>query len=213
MYDLDTVDGFRFHGTERTTIELDGTFHPGRIAIPQRLELELDAEGRARVRLFAFDVDELRITGVPLLRTSYAELLWRIAVRAGDTPAWWVIACDLGERVPRALARRYVRYPVRAQRVLVNRDRLRSDGESGTLSVAFGAPGSEEVAPEPRSLLVGERAEWEVPWGDEGTARLALATVESDSIADATLGAPVTWAAAALVRSGRQHRCGVARPR
>lgn len=76
----------RFSGTERATIELDGWFLPGALAVPRAAELELDAEGRGRVSLFAFHVDDLQIAGVPLLRASYAELLWRIAVRVDDRP-------------------------------------------------------------------------------------------------------------------------------
>jgi hypothetical protein len=205
------VSEFRFYGRERATIELDGTFRPGGLAIPPRLALELDGDGRARVRLFAFAVEKLRIARVPLVHASYAELLWRVAVTAGATPAWWVVACDLGPRAARWLAGRYVRYPVRARRVDVELDHIRTDG----LALAFGAPGGEQAAIETRPLLVGAHAEYEVPWGDDGPpARPAVARVELDTLAAETLAAPVTWAGVAFVRAGREHRCGVAhRPR
>jgi hypothetical protein len=204
------VGEYRFTGRERATVELDGAFRPGGLVVPQRLSLELDRDGRARVRLFAFAVEGLRIAGVPLVRASYSELLWRVAVRAGDTPAWWVVACDLGARAPRWVASRYVRYPVRARDVEVEADRVRCDG----LAIALGPAGREEIAPESRPVLVGAQAEYEVPWGDDGPpAHPAMATIEADTLADETLGAPVTWAPAAFVRASREHRCGVAKPR
>ena len=205
---------FRFTGRERATVELDGWFRPGGIAIPRQLELELDPDGRGRVRLFAFQVDDLRIARVPLVRASYAELVWRIAVRAAGAASWWVPACDLGARAPRWLAARYVRYPTRAMNVVVAIDRVRCHGDAGTLAIHLGPAGTEDVAPETRALLVGSAAEWEIPWGDGGpAAHPAVATIEADSLAEHTLGTPVTWAPAALVRTGREHRCGVARPR
>lgn len=199
-----------FSGRERATVELDGTFLPGGIAVPRRLELELDAGGRARVRLFAFHVDDLRIARVPVFRTSYAEILWRVAVRAGGAPAWWVVACDLGAWTARLAAARYVRYPVRRGKVVVALDRVRASG----LAISLGPAGSEQVAPEVRPLLVGDDAQWEVPWTDDGpAARPAVATVEDDSLAEQTLRAPVTWAPAAMVRVNREHRCGAAHSR
>ena len=205
---------YRFFGRERATVELEGSFRPEHLSVPPPLDLELDAEGRARVRLFAFHVDGLRIAGIPLVRSSYAELLWRVAVRTDQRPAWWVAACDLGARAPRWLAGRFVRYPVRAQEVAVGLDGVRSSGGAGTLGIALGADGRDGAAPEVRTLLSGPGAEWEVPWGDDGVpGRLVTATVDEDSLAAATLGSPVTWTTTALVRAGREHRCGVARAR
>jgi hypothetical protein len=205
---------YRFTGRERATIELDGTFLPGRLAVPRQLALELDAEGRARLRLFAFHVDDLRIARVPLVRASYAEVVWRIAVRAGETAAWWVPACDLGARAPRLLASRYIHYPTRAGTIEVELDHVRVAGEAGSLAIALGPAGSEDVTQESRTLLVGPAAEWEVPWGDDGpAAHPAVAAVSADSLAEATVGGPVSWAGVAFVRQGREHRCGVARLR
>ncbi|MGE5180817.1 MAG: hypothetical protein ACM31C_02085 [Acidobacteriota bacterium] len=201
---------YRFSGRERATVELDGWFRPGGLAVPRRLALELDGDGRARVRLFAFHVDDLRIARVPVFRASYAEILWRVAVRAGDTPAWWIAACDLGAWTARLAAARYVRYPVRRGKVDVSLDHVRADG----LAISLGPAGTEEIAPEPRPVLVGANAEWEVPFADDGPpARPAVATVEADSLAEQTLQAPVTWAPAAFVRVNRQHRCGAAHSR
>jgi len=208
------MSDYRFTGRETATIELDGTFRPGGLAVPRQLELELDDEGRARVRLFAFHVEGLRIARVPLVRASYAEVVWRVAVRAGAKLAWWVPACDLGARAPRWLAARYIHYPVRAGTVEVTPDHVRVRAEAGVLSIALGPAGTEDIAAEARALIVGSAAEWEVPWGDDGApAHPAVATVEADALADATLGTPVTWAPAAFVRQGREHRCGVARTR
>jgi len=203
-----------FIGRERATIELDGAFRPGAVAVPPRLSLELDNDGRARVRLFAFHVERLRVARLPLVRASYAELLWRVAVRAGDTPAWWVIACDLGARVPRVVAARFIKYPVRDQRVEVSERAIASRGAAGALALALGPPGDSAVAIEQRPLLVGAAAEYEVPWGDDGApGRPALVTVEEDTLGEATLGATVAWAPAATLRVDREHRCGVARLR
>jgi len=103
---------YRFSGRERVTIEIDGLFDPGTLEIPEQLELELH-EGRARVSLFAFFVEKLAIAGVPFVRPSYPEVLWRIAVRDRGEPAWWVACCDLAALGPRMAARRWVRYPTR----------------------------------------------------------------------------------------------------
>jgi hypothetical protein len=205
------VTAYRFYGSERVTIELDGWFAPGGLAVPRRLGLDLDDQGRGRVRLFAFHVADLRITGVPLVRSSYAELLWRVAVRARGRAAWWVAACDLGARGPRLLAARYVRYPVRAQQVEVTGDRVQSSGAAGTLALAVAPAGREELVPEVRPLVVGAGAQWQVPWGDDAApGRTAAITVGTDSLSAATLGGPVTWARSALLRVNREHRCGVA---
>lgn len=203
----------RFVGTERATIELDGWFLPGALAVPRATELELDAGGRARVSLFAFHVDDLQIAGVPLVRASYPELLWRVAVRAAGRPAWWIAACDLGSRRARLLAGRAIHYPVRAARLAVDLERIRVDAGPRTLAISVGPTVRDRLSPERRAVLTGARAEWEVPWGDDGSgAQLAPVTIEADSISPTTLGMSVTWAPVALVRTGRLHRCGSARP-
>jgi hypothetical protein len=204
----------RFSGTERVTLELDGWFLPGALAVPRAAELELDALGRGRVSLFAFHVDDLKVAGLPILRASYAELLWRIAVRIGDRPMWWIAACDLGSRRARYLAGREIHYPVRAANVTVDFDQVRTEAGGGDLAISVGRPTHERVSPDRRTVITGPRAEWEVPWGDDGSgASLATATVEVDSLSTRTLGMSVAWAPVCLVRSGRLHRCGSARPR
>lgn len=200
----------RFHGRERITIELDGTLSAAALALPAGLELD-PIDGRARVSLFAFDVEKLRITGIPLARWSYPEILWRVAVRRGSEPAWWIVACDLEARGPRWAAKRYVRYEVRAHAVEVTERRVGSRGNAGDFVMIL----DEEIEPvqlEPnRLLLVGADASWQVPWGDDDTpATRTSVLVETDSLSVTTLGAPVLWAGDARVRRGRQHRCGVA---
>jgi hypothetical protein len=215
-------DGFRFRGIESVTIELDGTFDATALALPAGFEHDA-ADARGRVSLFAFHVDGLRVTGVPLLSFTYPELLWRIAVRPGAAEhvgdeherAWWVIACDLHARGPRWAARRYVRYDVRANHVEVAEHRIASRGPTGELSIGI----DNKVEPAPpmdaeRVLRVGRDAGWRVPWGDDRgmTNPLShLISVEADTLSEATLGTKVMWATRAVVRRGRQHRCGVAR--
>jgi len=203
-----------FAGTERATIELDGWFQPGALVLPRSAEPELDAEGRARVSLFAFHVDDLRIAGVPLVRASYAELLWRVAVQVAGRAAWWIAACDLGSRPARVLAERAIHYPVRPARVAVDIDRIRAEAGPRALAISVGRAARERLSPECRPVLTGPRAEWEVPWGDDGlAAQLAPVSVDTDSLGATTLGMSVTWAPVALVRTGRLHRCGSSRLR
>jgi hypothetical protein len=203
----------RFFGTERATIELDGYFHPSGLAIPRTVELELDEDGRARVSLFAFDVADLRIAGLPLVRASYAELLWRIAVRTAGRLAWWVVACDLASRRARYMAEHEIRYPVRRSEVEVELDAIRCVSARGDLVISVGQL-CQHASPERRGVFTGPRAEWEVPWSDDGSAgRIAPARVEADSLGPATVGMSVTWAPVALVRTGRLHGCGTSRPR
>lgn len=211
--------GYRFFGRERVTIELGGWFAPTGVHLPTRLAFEL-RDGEARLELFAFHVEALRIQGVPLLRATYGELLWRIAVLDAGAPAWWVVACDLGHRGARWAAAQFVRYPVRALDVEVTSTRLEVGGPAGDLDVTLApaAPAAPTrpavVAPE-RRLLVGDAAQWQVPWGDQGTETSAWAPVErvTGSLVGATLGGPVRWDASARVRHGRRHRCGVAAAR
>lgn len=204
----------RFSGIERATIELDGWFAPGAVVIPRAAELELDADGRGRVSLFAFHVDDLRIAGLPLVRASYAELLWRIAVRVDGRPVWWIAACDLTSRRARYLAEREIRYPVRRARVAVDLDQLRCEADRGDLAISVGHQARERLSPERRAVVTGPRAEWEVPWGDDGSgAHVAPVSIEADSLSSRTLGMSVTWAPVCLVRAGRLHRCGSARLR
>jgi hypothetical protein len=193
---------YRFEGRERVTIELDGLFEPA-LALPDGLALDL-VGGRARVSLFAFHVDDLRIVGMPLVRSSYSELLWRIAVRRGDERAWWVAACDLGAMGPAWAARRWVRYPVRKTRIAV--------GDSGIALDGFGfelGPDADPVLVEQRALLTSSL--FQVPWGDDATgAHLAEVRAMTDTLGARTVGSDVTWEPRAKVRRGRVHRCGVA---
>lgn len=213
------VSEYRFRGRERVTIELDGAFDPAGLAVPAGIELEL-TQGAARVRLFAFFVEGIRIAGVPLVRASYAEVLWRVAVRAAVgaeaaiAPAWWAVCCDLGARGPRLAARRWVRYPVRAAEVEVAEARVRVAAPAGgELAIAIGAPGG-AAAVEQRPLITGLDAAWVVPWGDDGReAEGAPASVERDTLSAVTLGREVRWSPTALVRRGREHRCGAGRRR
>ncbi len=225
----DPMTEYRFRGRERVTIELDGAFDPAGLAVPAGIELD-PAHGEARVRLFAFFVEGIRIAGVPFFRASYAEVLWRVAVRAAvdrasgepageDTrpeivPAWWAIRCDLGARGPRFAARRWVRYPVRAAEVEVAGERVRVVAAAeGELAIAIGVAGG-AAAVEQRPLITGLDAAWAVPWGDDGSeAAEAPVSVERDTLSMVTLGAEVRWSPTALVRRGREHRCGTARRR
>ena len=196
------VSEYRFIGTERVTIELDGFFEPV-LELPSGLALDL-VDGRARVSLFAFHVDDLRVVGMPVVSASYAEVLWRIAVRRGEQRAWWVAACDLHARGPGWAARRWVRYPVRKARVAVTEARVAVDD----FAFEVGAAGDRAIV-ERRTLLTG--ALYEVPWGDDGTgAHRAPVTSMTDSLGRVTVGRDIEWANTAIIRRGRQHRCGVA---
>lgn len=192
---------YRFEGRERVTIELDGFFKPTR-DLPDRLEYEL-VEGQARVSLFAFHVDNLKVKRVPF-GTSYSELLWRIAVRHAGAPAWWVTACDLEALIPTWAARRWVRYPVRWQRVNVTERQL----SMRDLNFDIG-PGVGTARVEQRDLLTGDL--YRVPWGDDASgAQHAEVTDLTDSLGRLTVGTDITWSPTAIVRYGRMHRCGVA---
>ena len=204
----------RFHGIERATIELDGWFHPRALVIPRTVELELDDDGRARVSLFAFHVDDLQIAGLPVVRASYAELLWRVAIRTAGRLGWWVAACDLRSRRARYVAEHEIHYPVRRSEVVVEATAVRCIADDGDLVIAVGSVEPERVSPERRGMFTGTRAEWEVPWSDDGSAgRIAPARVDVDSLSATTLGMSVTWAPVALVRASRLHGCGSSRPR
>lgn len=210
------MTAYRFAGRERITIELDGWFDPAALALPAGLVPELEG-GRARVSLFAFHVDALRVIGVPLVRASYAEVLWRIAVRRGDTPAWWVAACDLDARARLAAwaARRWVRYPVRRCAVAVTETgatgAIALGGPAGAFACTVG-PGEASAGIEARELLTGQPgALSRVPWGDDrrGASRAPVRHL-TDTLGAATLGRAVAWANTAIVRRGRAHRCGAA---
>lgn len=197
---------FRFSGTERVTVEIDGTFDPAAVTLPPGL-----AHDGGRVSLFAFHVEGLRIAGVPVLAWSYPEVVWRIAVMSEGVPCWWAIACDLHARGPAWAARRYVRYPVRRNEVLVDEQRLSSRGPAGELAVDI----SNKLAParevDRRALRVGADAGWVIPWGDDpGQSLTHTIKVERDSLSAPTVGTLVKWADHAVLRRGRQHRCGVA---
>ena len=99
------VAPYQFRGIERATVEIEGTFDAAQ-SFSQALDLEIDENDRARVSVFAFHVDDLKITGVPLVRASYGELLWRVAIRSHGQPAWSVVACDLEPLGARLIAER-----------------------------------------------------------------------------------------------------------
>jgi len=192
----------KFSGTERVTIELEGTFVPSR-----QLPVEYDlVDGRARVSLFAFHVDQLHIVGIPFVRSSYAEVLWRIAVRHRGEAAWWVTACDLAARGPAIAAKRWVRYPVRMTTVEVAETRVTSGG----LDFELGAP-DEPQAVEQRALLTGDL--FRVPWGDYASnAHRVTVSRLTDRIGAETVGGDVSWSTSAILRKNREHRCGSAIP-
>jgi len=199
---------YRFVGKERVTIELDGTFD-GDVALPGGLALDR-VDGRARVSLFAFYVDDIRIAFMPLIKSSYAEVLWRLAVRAGpgDDAAWWVAACDLAAAGPAWAARRWVRYPVRKQPVEVSDSRI---AIADSFALELGAKRDPALV-EQRPLLTGSL--FRVPWGDDasGAHRAEVRSI-SDALGRLTVGADITWSSTAIVRHGREHRCGVAQRR
>ena len=204
---------YRFSGRERITIELEGSFEPT-LPVPAGLALDL-VDGRGRVSLFAFHVEDLTIVGMPLIRASYAELLWRVAVRRGDDHhrarvearcdrAWWVVACDIGAAGPAWAARRWVRYPVRKRHVAVDDEGVRTDG----LAFEVGPDGDRAIV-EHRAVLTNDL--FRVPWGDDASgAHRAEVRAMTDTVSRITVGGEVGWASTAIIRRGRQHRCGVA---
>jgi hypothetical protein len=197
------VAQYQFRGIERATIEVEGTFDATQ-SFNTQLDLEIDENDRARVSVFAFHVDDLKITGVPVVRASYGELLWRIAIRHRGEPAWLVVACDLEPLGARLIAERTIRYPVRRNAVDVTVQRIQAPGFVVDLEAATSAQPLEH-----RRLMV--RDGWEVPWGDDdATAAVAPATVLDDTLAFETLGTRVKWSPTALVRTNREHRCGIA---
>jgi hypothetical protein len=176
------MSAYRFEGHERITIELDGFFEPT-LELPHGLELDL-VDGRARVSLFAFHVDSLRIVGMPLVRASYGELLWRIAVRRGEQRAWWVAACDLGAMGPAWAARRWVRYPVRKTRVEVTDRAVSLDG----LGFELGEDGDPALV-EQRDLLTSSL--FQVLWGDDASG-IVVKFAMTDTLGPRTVGSDVT---------------------
>ncbi len=197
------ITQYQFRGTERATIEIEGTFDATQ-SFNTPLDLEIDENDRARVSVFAFHVDDLKITGVPLVRASYGELLWRVAIRDSRGPAWWVVACDLEPLGARLIAERTIRYPVRRNAVEVTVQSIQAPGFVVDLEAATSARPIEH-----RRLMV--RDGWEIPWGDDdATAAVAPATVLDDTLAFETLGTRVKWSPTALVRTNREHRCGIA---
>ncbi len=199
------MSAYRFTGTERVTIEIAGTFDATKVTLPAGL-----AHDGGRISLFAFHVERLRIAGVPLISWSYPEVLWRIAVTRDGTRCWWAIACDLEARGPAWAARRYVRYEVRRQHVVVDETRVVSRGR-GELAIEISNQVAAPLALEHRELRTGRDAGWVVPWGEDDTALLTHPVrLVCDSLSEPSLGAPVKWADRAVVRRGRAHRCGVA---
>lgn len=199
------VAPYQFRGIERATIELEGTFDATQ-SFSGPLDLEIDEDDRARVSIFAFQVDDLKIAGVPLVRASYSQLLWRIAIRDQGEPAWWVMACDLEPLGPRLIAERTIRYRVRRNAVDVTVTSIHAPGFVVELDAATS---TRRVEADQRPLVVREG--WQVPWGDDPVqAAVAPATVLEDALAFETLGTRVQWAKTALVRTGREHRCGIA---
>jgi hypothetical protein len=196
---------YQFHGIERATIELEGTFDATQ-SFSAPVDLEIDEDDRARVSVLAFQVDDLKITGVPLVRASYAQLLWRIGIRHHGKPAWWVIACDLEPLGARLIVERTMRYPVRRNPVEVTVSSINAPGFVVDLAAATSA---RRLEADHRILVA--RDGWQVAWGDDAaTAAVAPATVLDDMLAFETIGTRVQWSPTALVRTGREHRCGTA---
>jgi len=203
-------------GTETLTVELDGRIDLARAKAIVGAGLELDpVDGAALVNLFAFRMEGMSVRGVPGPRLDYAELLWRVAVRHGDTPAWLCVACDIDAMIVRALGAWLVRYPVREARIDVDERRLEGvDPEEGRMVLQLDRRDGTVADVPARAMMVRSRgALFRIPWGT-GVAPerwCADVRVEHASLARKTFDGQVAWSAVARVMRGRPHECGIAR--
>jgi len=204
-------------GTEAVTVELDGRLDLARAKsiVGPGLDPEV-VDGAALANLFAFRMEGMSVLGVPGPKLDYGELLWRVAVRHGETPAWLCVACDIDAMIVRALGALLVRYPTREARIDVGERRLEGvDPDEGRLvlqldrregAVLLDAPG--------RAMLVRSRgALFRIPWGTDAAAEQwsARVRVEHASLARKTFDADIAWSAVARVMRARPHECGIAR--
>lgn len=204
-------------GTEALTVELDGRLDLARAKslVGPGLEPE-PVDGAALVNLFAFQMEGMSVRGVPGPRLDYGELLWRIAVRHSDQPAWLCIACDIDTMIVRALGAVLVRYPVREARIDVGERRLAGvDPEDDRLVLQLERRESAVADVASRAMLVRSRgALYRIPWG-AGVAPErwnADVRVEHASLARKTFDADVAWSSVARLMRARPHECGIARP-
>jgi hypothetical protein len=144
-------------GVEAVSLELFATLSAEDArARAAPLAPELDAGGRGAASLLVFEMRGLSLFGLP--GVDYAEALWRVKVRHGAGPAWLAVACDVDRALPRLMAARLVRDPVRAARVSARR------GDDGAVTVRV-EPGfearlsatGEHAAGAPLPLLVAPR--------------------------------------------------------
>lgn len=203
-------------GVEAVTVELDGRLELARAKSIVGPGLELEAvDGAALVNLFAFQMEGMSVRGVPGPRLDYGELLWRVAVRHSDQPAWLCLACDIDTMIVRALGALLVRYPTREARIDVGERRLEGvDPEQGRFVLQLERREGAVVDGPERAMLVRSRgALYRIPWGSGVAPERwnADVRVEHASLARKTFEGDVAWSAVARVMRARPHECGVAR--
>jgi hypothetical protein len=203
-----------FSGTELVTLELGGALPAGaaRGLVGDDLELE-QTSGHARVDLFAFRMRGLKARGLPAPKFDYDEILWRVGVLLDGEPAWFSVACDIDRPAMRALGSLFVRYPVRASALSVERECVEAEhGAGGRLALRMEPVAGAAEARKARRMLVRSRGRlFEIPWGEglAPTRSRVNVTFEERELADATLGL-ATWDVHGVLSLSRQHECGIA---
>ena len=188
-------------GTEALTLEI-GADVDARKLVPDRFE----TDGRANVLLF-------RMTGLSIARFDYFEALWRVSIVHEGAPAWFATKCDIDHPIVRALGARFVRYPVRAARIVGSEGKWSVDAGGTKLDVRVRDEDSAKV-PELRRTFVasGDRV-FEIPWNEEPPpkARSVKVNVEDDVLVKSTFGEGAKLDETGVVHRGRVHICGFAK--
>jgi hypothetical protein len=201
--------------TGRESLTLEVELGCGLAAAPHP-ELELEAPGQVSLLLFA--MEQMHAEALPWPKLRYREALWRVRVRHRGAPAFFASACDLDHPLVKALGRTAIRYPVRdASFAFEDGAAPRFSVRSPAGALELVARPSPDVAPviEPLPVLtLGGKALYRIPWRETPTPERVWASLEvrDGALAEATLGAPVTWPSRAVLMRGRQHHCGLATP-
>jgi hypothetical protein len=201
-------------GTEVHTLELGLSIDPDRArSLAGELEPDL-AGGHGRGDVLFFAMRRLGVTGVPLVRFSYGEALFRLSVTWQGQPAWLALACDLDRKMIQVLGRWLVRYPVRPASFELDAAHFAVRAADGALVVDTEAQDESPEALPPRPLLVRvDSALYRIPWREDPAPwrRTARCMPGDDALAQATFGGAVTFDATGTLHRGRVHRCGIAR--
>jgi hypothetical protein len=207
-----------FRGMETAGVELFGSVEASvaRALVDAPFALEETDGGRVRASVFAIDIRDLSVLGLPLVRFSYPEVLWLLHVRSSGGPYRLAVRAHTKRSMLAPLSL-LDRYDSREADIAIERK-----GSEGSVAVRTRRAGLElrfrgSRAAEPRvieRLFTRARsgAMYEIPWAAEvpEETRAVSFDVVDRSLVDEIFGASMLLDGEGAFYGNRRHACSPA---